>query len=65
MCSSHMTHSVVGDEQVSDGVALALLLSLDLDGDVSVHHRAVTGPVLSTLLLQGETNTHTHTKRTS
>ena len=44
-------YPVVGDQELSHCVALALILSLDLNGDVPVDHRPVAGPVLGTLLL--------------
>lgn len=47
-----LSHSVVGDQEVPHCVALVLLLPFDLDGDVPVDHRSITGPILSALLLE-------------
>lgn len=33
-----VSHSVVGDQEVPNSVALVFLLPFDLDGDVPVHH---------------------------
>ena len=44
-------YPVVGDQELSHCVAFALILPLDLDGDVPIGHRPVAGPVLGTLLL--------------
>lgn len=45
----------VGDQKVSDGVALTFLLLLQLHCDVSIGHQSIGGPVLGTLLLGGQT----------
>lgn len=47
-----LSHSVVGDQEVPHCVALVLLLPFDLDGDVPVDHRSITGPILSALFLE-------------
>lgn len=44
----------VGDQEVSDGVALTFLLLLQLHCDVSIGHQPIRGPVLGTLLLEGQ-----------
>lgn len=49
------THSGVGNEQISDSVTLTFLLSLHLNGHITTHHHTISGPVLSTLFLQRET----------
>lgn len=41
----------VGDQEVSDGIALTFLLLLQLHCDVSIGHQSIRGPVLGTLLL--------------
>lgn len=46
------THSVIGDEKVSNSVAFTFLLPLQLNGHVPTNHHTVTRPILSTLLLQ-------------
>lgn len=47
-----LSHSVVGDQEVPHCVALVLLLPFDLDGDVPVDHRSITGPILGALFLE-------------
>lgn len=54
-----LSHSVVGDQEVPHCVALVLLLPFDLDGDVPVDHRSITGPILSALFLEDMAETVT------
>lgn len=42
----------VGDQEVSDSVALTFLLLLQFNRDVSIGHQAIRWPVLGTLLLE-------------
>lgn len=46
-------YPVVGDQEVTHCVTFILLLPFKLDGEVSIHHRSITGPILSTFLLLG------------
>lgn len=50
----HPSYPGVGDQEVSDGVALTFLLLLQFHCNISIGHQSIGWPVLGTLLLEGQ-----------
>lgn len=51
-CAFSTPYPVIGDQEVTHGVTLVLLLPFYLDGDVSVDHCPIAGPILGAFFLQ-------------